>query len=535
MDDALPVSQDATPLGGTLRAIVLIGRDGAVDAAAVADGVDARDVPLLDRGSVRADLRRFLGQPLSRKLIAEVQAEIARQARALGHPFVSLSTPEQELTDGVLRIRVTEFRVGEVTVKGVEGDRAAVIRRQARVAPGQPVSSRVLAEDLDWINRNPFVEARAQFTPAARPGDTDLALAVTRTPPVRIYAGWSNTGSQSTGLDRYFVGGIVALPVLRGAYASYQLTGSRDFWVDDDTFFPSGARYRAQGGRVYVPLAPRQNLEFTFSDALTNQVANADFTVRQRATEGTLGYRTALSNLGLKAGSGDLLLGIEGKRQHRTVFFGETPALDVSADIWQVLVGWSKGWLGNGRAASASLNLHVSPGGLSDRSSSARLNDLTNGRIGSNRYAYGTLDLAGQMRLPHGFALNSSLSGQYTGKAIPLSTQIGLGGDSLVRGYTPDDGSFDLGVVARNEVRLPPHAILGRDRDQLSPYLFVDAGYGRDRALGIDTTVASAGFGSDYRIGRHFSAGFSSAWALVDGQRTRSGDWRLQARATVTF
>lgn len=535
--NAVPASEDDTPLGATLRAIVLLDGDDAVrDATQVSDGVYAEALPQLDPKSVRRALQPFLGQPLSRKLIAEIQAEIARSARDASRPFVSLSTPEQEITGGVLQIRVTEFQVGNITATDPAED--ASLRRHIRLQPGEPIDSARLAEDLDWINRNPFREVGARFAPAAQAGVTDLSLVVERQRPVRLYGGWSNTGSQSTGLDRLFIGGIAQMPLLPDAYVSYQVTGSRDFWYENGTLSKEQPRYLAHGARAYIPTLPRQNIELTFSTARTNQIANEDFTVRQRTTEGTLAYRAALSNFGLPPGSGDLLIGIEGKRQKRTVFFGRQVALDVSADIWQGLLGWSKGWQGNGRQAFASVNLHVSPGGLSDRSSSSRLDELTSGRIASNKYAYVTADIGGSIRLPRNWALTSQLSLQYADEAIPLATQIGLGGDGLVRGYTPDDGSFDAGAVLRNELRLPPMALLGATgllADQLTPFVFVDAGFGRDQALDTDLTVVSAGFGTDYRIGRHFSAGLNSAWALRDGLRTQAGDWRVQARATVTF
>ena len=79
-------------------------------------------------------LRPYLGQPLSRKLIAEIEAAIARQYRDLDYPFVSLSTPEQEITGGVLQIRVVEFRTGKVAVKGAKSDAEAARLRSRRGA-----------------------------------------------------------------------------------------------------------------------------------------------------------------------------------------------------------------------------------------------------------------------------------------------------------------------------------------------------------------------------------------------------------------
>jgi len=537
--NAIPTSQDATPLGANLRSIVLLGaKDSTLSGANVGNGVQLAKVSMLDDKKTRTALARFIGQPLSRKLIAEIQAEIALQARRVNRPFVSMSTPEQEITGGVLQIRVTEFRAGKIGTSGVTIGDSAELTGGVRLQPGQPIDSSILSEDLDWLNRNPFRSVGALFSPASTEGATDLTLSVEQRNTYRFYAGWANTGSSSTGLSRSYIGMVSALPGLRDSYVSYQLTGSRDFWKDGSSYLSSTARYVSQGMRVYIPTYARQNIELTLSDSLTNQVVNADFTVRQRTTEATLGYRMALSGMGLPAGSGDILFGIEGKRQHRVVYFGGENALDLSADAWQGLVGWSKGWQGVGSQASAAVNLHTSPGGVSDRSSGERLQELTNGRVNSDKYSYLTIDLSHAARLPRGYAITNQVSGQYASKVLPLSAQIGLGGDSLVRGYTPDDGSFDAGLVIRNELRMPTFALLkgaGGLNDQIAPYLFVDAGHGRDLQLKTSSSLASAGIGADYSLGKHISAGINSAWALKDGPRTERGDWRVQARATITF
>ncbi|WP_448664646.1 ShlB/FhaC/HecB family hemolysin secretion/activation protein [Sphingomonas sp. CJ20] len=538
--DLLPASQDDTPLGAELRQLVLIyGEEAPAPAAASATPVDVTRVRYLADTGVRNALLPFIGRPISRKLIAQIEAVIARKSRAAGRPFVSLSTPEQEITGGVLQIRVTEFKAGTINVEGVEGPAARRVKAGVRLDSGAPIDTDRLGEDLDWLNRNPFGEVGARFAPAAgKTGVTDLTLAVRRTRPVRAYAGWNNSGSDSTGTDRFFVGTMARIPLLEGAYASYQLTGSKDFWYQDGKVYRSQPRYVAQGLRAYIPTGPRDNIELTLSDALTNQKINADFSVRQRTTEATLGYRSALSNLGIPAGFGDALVGVEFKRQSRKVFFGALTALDDSADLWQGVFGLSKGLQGNGQQVSASLNLHVSPGGISERASGARLASLTNDRVTSDRYAYATADLSSAVRLPGNFALNNQFSVQYSGRPLPLPAQIGIGGEGLVRGYTADDGSFDRGFVSRTELRLPPVSLFKSDgtaRDQLSPYVFFDAARGQDLAARRTSSIASAGFGTDYQFDRQFSAGINSAWALKDGLSSHTGDWRLQARVTASF
>ena len=332
---------------------------------------------------------------------------------------------------------------------------------------------------------------------------------------------------RSTGLDRFFVGMLFNLPGLPGAYASYQFTGSDDAWWRNSEFIPRQPRYRAQGGRVYIPTLPRENVELTFSDALTNQVINKDFSVRQRTTEAAIAYRSALSNLGLPSGSGDVVVGVETKHQHRVVLFGKQVALDATADLVQILLGWSMAWQGANGSLSTTANLHVSPGNPGSRASN-RLAAFTNNRTPDDRYGYATIDVSGLQRLPLGLAYVGQLSVQYAGSALPLPAQLGLGGEGLVRGYTPDEGAFDRGAVFRNELRLPAVSFPS-SMGTLSPYLFFDMGRGVDNFTHRGATIASSGVGGDYRLGDRLSL------AIRDGARTQAGEWRAQIRTTVNF
>ena len=136
------------------------------------------------------------------------------------------------------------------------------------------------------------------------------------------------------------------------------------------------------------------------------------------------------------------------------------------------------------------------------------------------------------------FSLSNTLIGQYSAVALPLTEQIGLGNTSLVRGYTLDDGAFDAGLVSRNELRTPSFALLGRSgrvADQLSPYVFVDAGYGKDRSTKADAAPVSAGLGADYQLTTHLTATLDGAWAMRSVGYTRSGDARLDSRITFSF
>ena len=183
--------------------------------------------------------------------------------------------------------------------------------------------------------------------------------------------------------------------------------------------------------------------------------------------------------------------------------------------------------------------MHISPGGVGASNTDAAFALASQGRSRSAEYAYVSGDLSRYTPLPGAFGYSASLIGQYAPNPLPLTEQIGLGGPSLVRGYTLDDGVFDSGLVSRNELRAPTLAVLANLRkglvDQLSPFAFVDAGYGKNEYTHADSTPIGAGFGADYQLGPHLSANLTTAWALKHEGLTRSGQFRLESRVALSF
>ena len=145
---------DDTPLGVDLAGVHLIGQDAPVaqQPAAGITGVPAN----ADAVQMQAALSPFLGKPLSLSLAGSIQAAIAKVYRDSGYPFVSVTLPPQELTGGVLQVRIIEFNMGRVSVAGGDQAEAALVQRGLRVKPGGRIDAGALQEDLDWLNRTPY-------------------------------------------------------------------------------------------------------------------------------------------------------------------------------------------------------------------------------------------------------------------------------------------------------------------------------------------------------------------------------------------
>jgi hemolysin activation/secretion protein len=538
--NATPASQDATPIGPALKGLLLLGPSDVVRTDPVTDVVPGL-VPRLNTPNDWAELRPFLGKPLSRKLIAEIEATIAKIYREDGYPFVSVSTPPQVIGGGMLQIRVVEFHDGTVVVTGVKGEAAKEVRDAVRLQPGQPVNAPDLSADLDWLNRNPFHHVEAIFSPGDALGRTDLELETTPSKPWQVYAGYANSGSSATGYDRYLLGGQVGGLLGAGSLLSYQFTASPDFFdnngkVLNETDHPE---YLSHGLRAAIPVAPRQEIEasFDYVQSNTSSASNAGpFAVRQITEELSLGYRTSFSNF--SSLPGDFSLGLEAKHETRKTFFTGVDVLDNTEEVYQLYLGWSGVFTDAHGATSVDLTIHDSPGGLSPLNSGAGFNTFSNDRLTSASYAYANLQASRTTRLGKGWTVSNEIIAQYSGSPLPDTEQLGVGGQDLVRGYTLDDGAYDSAVVIRNELRPPAFAVLPqtwRVPDALSPFAFIDAGTGSEQLVHRSTHPASTGLGADDRIGRHLSFSLTGAYALEDSAFTRAGDLMLETKATLTF
>ena len=529
-----PSDTDATPLGSSLVGLVVLGPSDPAQPAAVT-GLHLNAAPRLTT-TARRRLSRYLGRPLSRKLIADIEAQIVRDYRAAGFPLVSVSTPEQEVSAGVLQVRVIEFTLEHKTAPGAKSP--GYVTSRVRVQPAQAIDARELSQDLDWLNRYPFANTQAAFQPGDKLGATELVLQTTAGRPFSFSAGYSSSGSPLTGFDRYFAGATFALPFLHDAYASYQFTGSNDVLFSQDRPL-NGAPdplYISHSGRVVVPTLPRQDIEASLSFVQSNEFG--DFTAHQTTEELSIGYRSALSNL-MSVLPGEVVIGVEARRETGRTLFADEPVQTGDTDVFQVYAGYSAQESDAFGRGSLDLTVHISPGGVGASNTDAAFVAASQGRSRSAEYAYVSGDLSRYTPLPWAFGYSASLIGQYAPNPLPLTEQIGLGGPSLVRGYTLDDGVFDSAILARNELRAPPFAVLAHLRkgvaDQLAPFAFVDAGYGKNEYTHADSTPVGVGLGADYQLGQHLSANLTSAWALKHEGLTQSGQFRLESRVALSF
>jgi hemolysin activation/secretion protein len=518
-------------IGVNLNGLVLLGPTDPVRAAP-AGQVTAAGLELIDSATLAPTLQPLIGQPISQAMISEIEAAIVRAYRAAGYPFVAVATPPQEITSGILNLRVVPFRAAGVTVTGTDPENAARITAGIRQEPGTFIAARQLEEDLTWLNRSPRRLVAAEFTPGIAPSTTDITLAVTESPRWQFSAGISNTGSVETGEERLSFGVIGSDLLLPGDAFFYRGAASLDFGDDD---LPA---YLGHTLQYIVPIAPRQELAILATLTETTETPDDVFVLDSRTEEITVTWTSALSNFA--AYPGEISVGLENRVQRKELFFGEIFSLgtDVFATR-QLTLGWGNDWrvpsaAGPLIAHSLDLTLHLSPGDIGANNGDDDLAAFTLGRATSARYAYLTANYNLNTRLADGRRVSLGVNGQLASDALPDTEQLGIGGLDAVRGYAAEDGAYDSGVILRSELGL-----LSSPWEQgifsAQPFVFLDAGVGHDIGRDETDTFAGIGVGASLRIGTGGTANVALGVPLVDGPANDAGEPRFQINFNYRF
>jgi hemolysin activation/secretion protein len=472
-------------------------------------------------------LARHLGQPLSPSRIAAIQSDIAALYQGKGYPFIAVSTPPQNVTEGILHLRVLEFRVGRLEARPL--DTSDEIRAGLRLGPGDPVYLPRLQEDLLWLNRTPFRNTEASFRPGGQTGETDLLLETRRSRSVQGYVGAGNTGSESTGWNRVFAGVQAGGPLLGNGMAAYQFTIS-----PEDIGNQADRGYLSHALQGSLPITARSEADLTVNWVQTHQAVDV-FNIEGTVAEAAIGYRIALSDLmDAPLPPSDVRLGIEARRQVSVVDFDDIRVNSTAYNVYQAVVGYSVTNYGRRGASQFEAAFRVSPGGLDDANSDERMRLVTQGRMASARYAYLNATLRSSRNLTGGDALSALVRVQVTGDALPRTEQMGLGGQGGSRAFSYDDGASDRAAVVQAEYQFQPIGLSARG-PELRTFAFLDAAWGEGAPGQDDLSLASIGVAATADLLKGLSLEATLGAALTDGPRTQAGDIRVVARILARF
>ncbi len=416
--------------------------------------------------------------------------------------------PPQEITSGVIQIRLVEGRLGKFSLTGNDTTREDFVLARIGQKSGDLADVEELGQGLLFFNRIQDTQIRAELKPGDKFGETDVQLIMLEPPKNDLRVFTDNSGSEATGLYRF--GAIYQNRSLLGFRDNLGLTatGAQGHRGVSGTYtFPVDAYGTRLGlslakDRTHIIDGPFEPLNITgdsvagsaqlrhpLSFSNTHQVDGL-FALKRRRTQswidGQLFQSTYISNLAA---------GLEGQWWDKDT-------------MWNGSIEWSRG--------EAKL-----------------INDVVSKSFGVWKgTARRTQEFSG------GLSVLTSASFQYTrDQNLTSSEQILIGGEGSVRGYHSGLFSGDKGVTATAEVHFP----FGKPTEsgsRIEGFMFVDYGAVQPfRPVGSTRsrdTLASTGVGVNFNISPTYQGRVTFAKPLRDRiQETRDYFVMFQLVAAV--
>ncbi|WP_433695886.1 ShlB/FhaC/HecB family hemolysin secretion/activation protein [Paraburkholderia phenoliruptrix] len=484
-----------------LEGLVFEAAGASTPRAAAQPGIAAHGLPLLNA----AFLHSFdgdLGQPLTFARLGEIRRAVVERYRAAGKPLVDVYVPEQDVSAGVVHIAVAEFQLGEVRTSGNRYFSDDLLKREMPLQPGGPILQSEVSLGLAVLNANPYRRVDAVFAPGQAANSTDVILQTDDRLPWRVNAGYDNTGVRELGRDRFFAGIDYGNLFGLDQHVAYQFTASNDFFSGNPDIEgrPNRARFMAHALSYIAPLAWHDSIELFGVYAQSTPRLPDSYGQTGTSAQLSVRYDWRLPATGETAQL--VQFGYDFKRSNNDLEFGGFQVFNSNTHVHQFVLAYDLSQPDDRGATHASAMLVASPGGLDGSNTDSAFRAARQGATA--RYAY--LQLAAQraFALGGGFTLSGRGTFQWTPNTLLPSEEMGLGGESSVRGYEPYVVLGDRGWNVQAELRAPALPF-GASSAAAQPFVFVDAGHVWNR---IDQP-AEASHGSLVSIG----AGLRFQWS----------------------
>lgn len=523
MPPATPV-----PAGGSqrvllpaLKGLVFLDKSQSLVPNGVPDsqiGIHQQGLPALSTPDFTHEITGFLGRPLTLAGLNEIVIATENWYRAHGYPFLAVNIPPQNISNGIVQVVVTQYKIGDVRVTGNRWFSSNLIKRESDLASGQTLSLAKVKTDMNWLNTNDFRTVNAVFSPGATQGTTDITLETKDRLPLYVYGTYDNQGTPNLGRGEWGVGAVWGNAFGRDQTLSYQFTRSVT------------GQYNAHSLNWTIPLPWRDKLLVFGSYSMERPAIDTpddDFSETGHSGQASIRYVHSLPVIELgphMSLNTDLQIGYDFKTSNNNLEFGGVNVFNSKAEVDQFPIIFNATETDRHGQTSFQNQLDLSPGNLTGANNTAAFKKLVPGSCAS--YYADQISLGRTVFLPGDFAWTGHVLGQFTNHNLVYSEQLALGGMSAVRGYDTDTALGSEGIIIQNEFRAPPvslfeltglkSAIIPRDTEQLG--VFYDYGHVSqiqripDTVNGVD--LASVGLDLHATVGPYVTVAWDLGWRL---------------------
>jgi len=445
----------------------------ATQTAAVGDAAERFDVlefrvlgnSLLANAVIERAVYAHLGAGRSFQDVEAARLGLEKAYRDAGYASVFVDIPEQQIEDGIVRLRATEGRLDRVLVTGARyfdngAIRAALPALQSGQAPNLPA----LQTQLTQLNR---ATADRQIVPLLKsgraPGTLDVELKVVDQLP--LHASLELNDRYTADTERLRLNASISYNNLfqrqHGLTLQYQ-TAPED--PDNSSAIIGSYVFR-------VPSWTDTTFALFAVDSSTDVAALGTLSV---LGDGQIfGARAFHSLPQQEQFAHSLTFGVDYKDFIEDIRLVEDPALVTPIQYLNWSVGYTATLGAEGSTTGISLGANF---GIRRFVNDAEQFELKRFK-GSPNYFYVRGGIEHLQTLPWNFKLFARLAGQFTQDALVSNEQYAIGGADTVRGYLESSQLGDYGFSGSLELRTAaPFRLLDLGADAAYLMLFYDAG-----------------------------------------------------------
>ena len=153
--------------------------EGADQIVATLSEITFSGIGVLDEADAQAAAASYIGRPVTRGDLAQLKFDITKLYYDAGYILVRVTTPPQDLSDGILEIVVIEARIGSIEVTNedtIQPYLARALTGQVRV--GDVFREQDVESMISDVNDLGNVVATLNLRPGAEVGTTDMAITI---------------------------------------------------------------------------------------------------------------------------------------------------------------------------------------------------------------------------------------------------------------------------------------------------------------------------------------------------------------------
>ena len=487
---------------------------------------------------LKKKLEKYINRSfISESTISKITGDIHAFYKSEGRPFIEIQVPSQKVTSGILQLIVYEGKIDKISIEGNKYFKSKNLLKKISLKPGDFINTEVLADDLYWINRNPFRTAQAVYSPGRKTGTTDIEIFVNDRRAFRIYTGIENRGNDVTGNNRPFVGINFGNVFYADQLLSYQFTSSDKV-----------KRFQAHTVNYSIPLLWRHMLNIYGGYSHVDTDFSLINTGAPFHTSG-FGMQTSMRyDIPFKSRRNllhELTWGFDFKRTNNTLDFGGIPVSGKVVNLTQFMLGYNLGYSFQTAKISWEIEGFASPGRWVSDQSNERYQSLRPGA--RNQYIYFRTSLGSEWAFWKDASLNAYLRGQYASQNLLPSEEYGLGGYDTVRGYKEREVNMDNVVIFNLELHAPSVSLADVFRkytklqDKLVFLGFFDLAWGKAHKAEIgenkEESLMGIGPGVRYSIGPYLiiKADYGFQLKSLGSASLGGADRRLHFSALIGF